>query len=229
MKEKGNRIKGMDGLRGIAIIGITLFHMFPNVFKGGYLGVVLFFVLTGFLMVITNKKKMENREFSTIKFYISRIKRLYPPLLVMVFTTLGVYFFLANDSLRGMKMQVLSIFAGFNNFWQISQSLDYFTRIANTSPFSHLWFLSIEMQFYLIFPLLLFGLYKLEEKKGKSNTIKTMLGVTVAFALIMPILYLCKVNVTRLYYGTDTRIYALFAGMLLGWIYTKQEETKKNF
>lgn len=165
MKEKGNRIKGMDGLRGIAIIGITLFHMFPNVFKGGYLGVVLFFVLTGFLMVITNKKKMENREFSAIKFYISRIKRLYPPLLVMVFTTLGVYFFLANDSLRGMKMQVLSIFAGFNNFWQISQSLDYFTRIANTSPFSHLWFLSIEMQFYLIFPLLLFGLYKLEKKK----------------------------------------------------------------
>ena len=81
-------------------------------------------------------------------------------------------------------MQVLSIFAGFNNFWQISQSLDYFTRIANPSPFSHLWFLSIEMQFYLIFPLLLFGLYKLEEKKGKSNTIKTMLGVTVVFALI---------------------------------------------
>lgn len=229
MKKEGNRIKGMDGLRGIAIIGITLFHMFPNVFKGGYLGVVLFFVLTGFLMVITNKKKMENKEFSVIKFYVSRIKRLYPPLLVMVFTTLGIYFFLANDSLRGMKMQVLSIFAGFNNFWQISQSLDYFTRIANTSPFSHLWFLSIEMQFYLIFPLLLFGLYKLEEKKGKSNTIKTMLGVTVAFALIMPILYLRGVNVTRLYYGTDTRIYALFAGMLLGWIYTKEEETKKNF
>lgn len=229
MKKEGNRIKGMDGLRGIAIIGITLFHMFPNVFKGGYLGVVLFFVLTGFLMVITNKKKMENKEFSVIKFYVSRIKRLYPPLLVMVFTTLGIYFFLANDSLRGMKMQVLSIFAGFNNFWQISQNLDYFTRIANTSPFSHLWFLSIDMQFYLIFPLLLFGLYKLEEKKGKSNTIKTMLGVTVAFALIMPVLYLCGFNVTRLYYGTDTRVYSLFAGMLLGWIYTKEEETKKNF
>lgn len=63
MKEKGNRIKGMDGLRGIAIIGITLFHMFPNVFKGGYLGVVLFFVLTGFLMVITNKKKWRTESF----------------------------------------------------------------------------------------------------------------------------------------------------------------------
>ena len=229
MKKEGNRIKGMDGLRGIAIIGITLFHMFPNVFKGGYLGVVLFFVLTGFLLVITNKKKMEHKEFSVIQFYVSRIKRLYPPLLVMVFTTLGIYFFLANDSLHGMKMQVVSILAGFNNYWQISQSVDYFTRIANTSPFSHLWFLSIEMQFYLIFPLLLFGLYKLEEKKGKTNTIKVFLGITVGFALVMPVLYLCGFNVTRLYYGTDTRIYSLFAGMLLGWIYTKEEETKKNF
>ena len=59
MKEKGNRIKGMDGLRGIAIIGITLFHMFPNVFKGGYLGVVLFFVLTGFLI----RKKWRTESF----------------------------------------------------------------------------------------------------------------------------------------------------------------------
>ena len=229
MKKESNRISGMDGLRGVAIIGITLFHMFPNVFKGGYLGVVLFFVLTGFLMVITNRKKMENKEFSILKFYISRIKRLYPPLLVMIFTTLGVYFFLINDSLHGMKTQVLSILAGFNNWWQISQSLDYFTRIANTSPFSHLWFLSIEIQFYLIFPFLLFGLHKLEEKKGKSRTLKVMLGVTVGFALLMPLFYLCKFNITRLYYGTDTRIYGLFAGMLLGWIYKDEQKTKKSF
>ena len=56
-----------------------------------------------------------------------------------------------------------------------------------------------------------------------------MFGVTVGFALVMPILYLCRVNVTRLYYGTDTRIYSLFAGMLLGWIYTKGEATKNEF
>ena len=68
-----------------------------------------------------------------------------------------------------------------------------------------------------------------KDKKGESFTIKTMLGVTVGFALVMPILYLCRVNVTRLYYGTDTRIYSLFAGMLLGWMYTKGEATKKNF
>lgn len=74
MKEKGNRIKGMDGLRGIAIIGITLFHMFPNVFKGGYLGVVLFFVLTGFLMVITNKKNGEQGVFCYQILYIKNKK-----------------------------------------------------------------------------------------------------------------------------------------------------------
>ena len=61
MKEKGSRIKGIDGLRGIAIIGITLFHMFPNVFKGGYLGVVLFFVLTGFLLFSKISKKLETK------------------------------------------------------------------------------------------------------------------------------------------------------------------------
>lgn len=229
MKKEGSRIKGMDGLRGIAIIAITLFHMFPSVFRGGYLGVVLFFVLTGFLLVVSAKKKMNQKEFSLRDYYLARIKRIYPPLLVMVFTTLGIYFILAKDALYNMKMQAFSILAGFNNWWQISQSIDYFTRIANTSPFSHLWFLSIEMQFYVIFPLLLFGMYKLKDKKGESFTIKTMLGVTVGFALVMPILYLCGVNVTRLYYGTDTRVYSLFAGMLLGWIYTKEEETKKNF
>ena len=229
MKKEDGRLRGMDGLRGVAIIAITLFHMFPSVFRGGYLGVVLFFVLTGFLLVVSAKKKMNQKEFSLRDYYLARIKRIYPPLLVMVFTTLGIYFILAKDALYNMKMQVFSILAGFNNWWQISQSIDYFTRIANTSPFSHLWFLSIEMQFYVIFPLLLFGMYKLKDKKGESFTIKTMLGVTVGFALVMPILYLCRVNVTRLYYGTDTRIYSLFAGMLLGWIYTKGEATKKNF
>ena len=83
----------MDGLRGVAIIAITLFHMFPSVFRGGYLGVVLFFVLTGFLLVVSAKKKMDQKEFSLRDYYLARIKRIYPPLLVMVFTTLGIYFY----------------------------------------------------------------------------------------------------------------------------------------
>lgn len=228
MQNKKNYIQGMDGLRALAIIGITLFHFFPTVFKGGYLGVVLFFVLTGFLLVISNKSKIEENTFSIKAFYLSRIKRIYPALLVVIFTTLGVYFFLANDALHGMKMQVLSIIGGFNNWWQIHQNIDYFTRISNTSCFSHLWFLSIEIQFYLIFPAIILLLYKLQNKKGKSYTIKVMLGLCIVFALLMPILYLFKCNVTRLYYGTDTRIFSLFAGMLLGMIY-KENKKEKNF
>lgn len=129
MKKEDGRLRGMDGLRGVAIIAITLFHMFPSVFRGGYLGVVLFFVLTGFLLVVSAKKKMNQKEFSLRDYYLARIKRIYPPLLVMVFTTLGIYFILAKDALYNMKMQVFSILAGFNNWWQISQSIDYFTRI----------------------------------------------------------------------------------------------------
>lgn len=225
---KKYHIDGMDGLRAIAILGITLFHMFPNVFKGGYLGVILFFVLTGFLLVISNEKKLEENRFSWKEFYLSRIKRIYPPLLVVVFTTLGVYFFLANGTLHGMKMQVLSILAGFNNWWQIHQNMDYFTKITNASCFSHLWFLSIELQFYLIFPFLFLFLHRQKEKKGNSYIIKVMLALTVLFALVMPILYICKFNITRLYYGTDTRIFSLFAGMLLGFLY-QQKSSKNNF
>lgn len=116
MKKEDGRLRGMDGLRGVAIIAITLFHMFPSVFRGGYLGVVLFFVLTGFLLVVSAKKKMNQKEFSLRDYYLARIKRIYPPLLVMVFTTLGIYFILAKDALYNMKMQAFSILAGFNNW-----------------------------------------------------------------------------------------------------------------
>ena len=77
MKKEDGRLRGMDGLRGVAIIAITLFHMFPSVFRGGYLGVVLFFVLTGFLLVVSAKKKMNQKEFSLRDYYLARIKRIY--------------------------------------------------------------------------------------------------------------------------------------------------------
>lgn len=73
MKKEDGRLRGMDGLRGVAIIAITLFHMFPSVFRGGYLGVVLFFVLTGFLLVVSAKKKMNQKEFSLRDYYLARI------------------------------------------------------------------------------------------------------------------------------------------------------------
>ena len=215
-------IYGLDGLRALAILGVTLFHMLPGVMPGGYFGVVLFFVLTGFLMTVSARKK----KFSFISYFLARIKRIYPALILVVLSTLGVYFFLAPNALNGIRMEVLSIFGGFNNWWQITQNMDYFTRIANASPFSHLWFLSIEMQFYLLFPFLFLIFRKVRKQKGRSFTFLFVCILSLVLAMIMPLGYLLGFDITRLYYGTDTRIFSLFAGMALGWLYTSSFKKK---
>lgn len=143
VKHGGNRISGLDGLRTLAITGVTLFHMFPQTIRGGWLGVSLFFVLTGFLLAYTGEKGREKRSFSLLSYGWKRIKRIYPSLIIMILLTVGVYSFFAPDIIKAVRPEVLSVLLGFNNWWQIGQNADYFTRIASQSPFTHLWFLGI--------------------------------------------------------------------------------------
>lgn len=222
-KKKGDRIAGLDGLRALAIVAVTLFHVYPNVIKGGYLGVALFFVLTGFLLVITTHKKDSNGEFSLFTYFKQRIKRIYPALLIVVLTTLGFYHFFAPDAIKSCRPEVISVLLGYNNWWQIAQKADYFARVSNGSPFTHLWFLSIELQYYLIWPLLYLGLKKLEKR---GTVIPVLTGITGFFSLLMPVYYLFNLDITRIYYGTDTRVFSLLAGALTGYLYLRHTKQK---
>lgn len=213
------QIYGLDGLRAFAILGITIFHMFPDFLPGGYLGVVLFFVITGFLLTFRNGKKITNKDFSWSQYYLSRIKRIYPPLLIVIFLTFAIFFFWMPNALAGMRAEAISILLGFNNWWQIFLNMDYFTRALNASCFSHFWFLGIEIQFYILFPFLLWFLYRIRYKKGSLFMIKAMTILTLIFTVLMPLYYLLGFDITRIYYGTDTRLFSLFAGMLIGLIY----------
>lgn len=217
MKNRGNRISGLDGLRTLAITGVTLFHMFPQTFKGGWLGVSLFFVLTGFLLAYTGEKGREKRSFSLLSYGWKRIKRIYPSLIIMILLTVGVYSFFAPDIIKAVRPEVLSVLLGFNNWWQIGQNADYFTRIASQSPFTHLWFLGIEIQYYLLWPLL-YGLYIGISKllNPKAGTVFFLLAGLGAMA-VMPYDFSEGMDMIRLYYGTDTRIYALLLGAALGF------------
>lgn len=217
VKHGGNRISGLDGLRTLAITGVTLFHMFPQTFKGGWLGVSLFFVLTGFLLAYTGEKGREKRSFSLLSYGWKRIKRIYPSLIIMILLTVGVYSFFAPDIIKAVRPEVLSALLGFNNWWQIGQNADYFTRIASQSPFTHLWFLGIEIQYYLLWPLL-YGLYigiskLLNPKAGTAFFLLAGLGAMA----VMPYDFSEGMDMTRLYYGTDTRVYALLLGAALGF------------
>ena len=212
-----NHIYGLDGLRAIAIIGVTLFHMFPDTFQGGYLGTSLFFVLSGYLLAVTTDRRAEKGEFRVLSYYGKRLKRIYPALLLVLLITVGVYYIIDRGALGGIRPELLSVVGGYDNWWQIAQNADYFTKIANASPFTHLWFLSIEIQFYLIWPLIVMVVYRLLSRKRGSNAgLYFMLIVTAISAIASVLMFTPGTDVTRIYYGTDTRLYALTFGVCLG-------------
>lgn len=128
--------------------------------------------------------------------------------------------------IKAIRPEFLSIVFGYNNFWQIVQNMDYFTRVLNASPFSHMWFLSILLQFYMIWPLL-FGLYRLTRKrKGWLFAVGTFFVLSVVLLLTMPLCYGRTGDITRCYYGTDTRIGALVLGATGGFLVRKLYDSK---
>ena len=116
-KESGDRILGLDGLRAIAIFGVIFYHMFPFTVKGGFLGVSLFFVLSGYLIALTSEKSRRKREYSISGFAVKRFKRIFPPVILTVFITVGFFYLLAPKAVEGIRAEILSILLGYNNWW----------------------------------------------------------------------------------------------------------------
>ena len=212
----GGRIEGLDGLRMLAIVGVTLFHMFPEAVPGGYMGVSLFFVLSGYLLAYTCSRQLAQGSFSVAGYFWRRIKRIYPSLLLVLLVSTGAYYLLVPDVVAAVRPEVVSVLLGYNNWWQIAQNADYFTRLINTSPFTHLWFMGIELQYYLLWPVLFFFYAVLQSFFGTRAALLFMAFLGFASACVMPLSYVPGDDVTRLYYGTDMRIYALLFGAVMG-------------
>ncbi len=215
--KSAERIQGLDALRTLAIVCVTLFHMFPDVVKGGYLGVSLFFVLTGYLLAYTTEKERLAGNFSITRYFLKRFWRIYPPLLVMLFVTLGVYSFFLPELVQDVREEVISIVFGYNNWWQIAGHADYFARIAYASPFTHLWFMGIELQYaFFVWPLLFLFYISIFHWAGKGASVALVALFGLGASSFMPLSYFVGVDLTRLYYGTDTRIFELFLGAAMG-------------
>ena len=226
---KRNYLQGLDGLRALAIAGVTAFHMVPDLFPGGYMGVVLFFLLTGFLLSYTGFSSwQDNRRFNLFGYYAKRMKRIYPELLIMLLTSIGVLYWLVPDAIAAIRPEVLSVLWGYNNWWQIDQSMDYFTRMLNASPFAHLWFLGVELQYYLLWPIL-FGIGVLLWESLGWRWYAAFMVLLAAFSSgLMPYLYSNGGDITRLYYGTDSRVHALLWGAALG-IFALKVDSRSGF
>ena len=229
MGKKRRYITGLDGIRAIAVIMVLAYHLKLALFKSGFLGVTVFFVLSGYL--ITGILISEVEEEGTIdlkNFWLRRIRRLVPAVMSMAVVIIIVSAVVNRIIFTKGCKDFLASVLGFNNWWQIFNKVSYFEAAGVPSPFTHCWSLAIETQFYLIYPLILLGIYKLVKSREEGRAKRGLLfaGVTLLLALISVILMIVlfdpQQDASRVYYGTDTRAFSLLFGALLAILWEYQ-------
>ncbi|ANZ61832.1 acyltransferase family protein [Secundilactobacillus paracollinoides] len=210
-------ISGFDGIRTIAVIGVIVYHLLPYSLKGGYLGVPIFFVVSGYLITdLLLQEYEQNGSIDIWAFYGRRMKRLYPALVTMVLTTAAYITLFQRSLFVNLKSIIWTNLLYVYNWWEIGHGQSYFDRFNGESPFTHLWSLSIEGQFYLFWPLILIALlYVFHQRK---TIFYLVIGVAVLSAIAMAVLY-DPANTNRVYYGTDTRMFAILLGVGLAFMW----------
>ncbi|ATI52831.1 acyltransferase family protein [Bacillus tropicus] len=225
-KKNSRYMVGLDSLRGLAILGVILYHINFNWMPGGFLGVTVFFVLSGYL--ITDILAMEwkrNKRIDLKKFWLSRARRLLPGMLVMLVITLAWITIFHSSLLEKMRGDSLAALFYVSNWWYIYHKLSYFDNFNQISPLNHFWSLAVEEQFYVVWPFIIsLGLYYI--KKQSRMILLICLGA-FASALAMAILYEPGVDPSRIYYGTDTRAFSLLIGAVLALVWPSNRLANK--
>jgi peptidoglycan/LPS O-acetylase OafA/YrhL len=226
-QSKRRYITGFDGLRALAVIAVILYHLNTTVFKGGFLGVPVFMGISGYLITdhLFDEYEMTGR-FDYLNFWGKRIRRLYPTLLAMLLGTSAYIFLFARNLLYQLWQIVLTNLIYVYNWWQIIHQQSYFQQFAgNQSPFTHLWTLSIEGQFYLFWPLLAVLLMKIFKHR---NAVFLAAIILAAFSAgLMCVLYVPNSDPSRLYYGTDTRMFSILLGAALAVVWPSKRLSKQ--
>jgi peptidoglycan/LPS O-acetylase OafA/YrhL/lysophospholipase L1-like esterase len=208
-RSRFSHVPALDGLRGLALLGVLLFHA-DGALPGGYLGVDLFFVLSGYL--ITALLVAEQRDTGRIDlygFWARRFRRLLPALLSLI-PAIAIYgkFFAAPEELRSLRDEALASLAYVANWRAIWSHKSYWELFSAPSPLEHTWSLSIEEQFYVVWPLVAAWLLK---RRGERALLWLSVVLTLLSALAM-LLVFSPADSSRAYLGTDTRMAAILAG-----------------
>jgi peptidoglycan/LPS O-acetylase OafA/YrhL len=214
-------LPGLDGLRAISVLAVLAFHHYaigghePGFAPGGFLGVEVFFVVSGYL--ITSLLLAERRETGRVslqRFWMRRARRLLPALFALLGVVILYALLFLPDSINTLKSNTLAALSYTSNWWLIISHQSYASEAGRPGLLKHLWSLAIEEQFYLLWPpLLVLGLRKL----GRKRMLTTMLTVAVASTALMAVLVSGSIN--SAYYGTETRLSGLLLGSMMAFFF----------
>lgn len=213
---------GLDGLRALAVLAVIAYHLNLSWAPGGLLGVCMFFVLSGYLITDMLAAQWQSTGGINLKdFWLGRARRLLPALFVML-TGVTAWIALCDPArLSSLWNDVLAAVFYVSNWWLIFHQVSYFASFGPPSPLGHLWSLAVEEQFYLIWPLLLgLGLRYIPRRGRLVGIIMTL---AMASAAAMAVIYQPGLDPSRVYYGTDTRAFALLIGAVLALLWPSRK------
>jgi len=212
----------IDGLRALAVLSVVGYHAFPNWIMGGFIGVDIFFVISGFLISTIIFSSLEHDRFSFVEFYNRRIKRIFPALIIVLVSGYAIgWFNLLPNEFKQLGKHIAAG-AGFSSNFILWNESGYFDNVAETKPLLHLWSLAIEEQFYIFWPLLLAFVWK---RKWSFLHITTIIAV-VSFAANI---YLISKDQTAAFYWPISRFWELMTGGFLAYIVLNKPELNNNY
>ena len=216
-------IPAIDGLRAVAVIAVMLYHLGVSWIPGGFLGVDLFFIISGYVITRLLLDSIQRSGGLDLRaFYKSRVRRLLPPLVFMIVTTtlfIGVW---APDTIKRLLTDTPFALTGFMNWWLVFRQQDYFEAIGRPPLLQHTWSLGVEAQFYFIWPLILLLVLR---QLGRKIIPAAALVIAIASGIALLVVSLSidansSQTVSHVYFGTDTHSIGLFLGAALAvnWI-----------
>ena len=229
--DKAKRLPGLDGLRALAVLAVMLFHLDPTLLPGGFLGVDLFFVISGYLitrLLLTEMNQLGRLRLA--RFYGRRVRRLFPAVAALLIAVSLASIFVWRDELATLRGSVLSSLTYVTNWWLIGAHQSYFVSTGRPPMLQHLWSLAIEEQYYLFWPgliMLVTGLVWGRTRSSRSRAIPVQrvaflaLALAVTSTVVMAVIAIVdnvpyESDSSRVYFGTDTHSMGLFLGSAVG-------------
>ncbi|MCY7817579.1 acyltransferase family protein [Bacillus haynesii] len=211
-------IPGLDGLRAFAVLAVIAYHLNMSWADGGFIGVDIFFVLSGYLITSIILPAYGNDISLTFRdFWVRRIRRLLPAATIMIFATVIWVALFNRELMHTVRGDAISSLLYVSNWWFIFHDLSYFDSFGSPSPLKNLWSLAIEEQFYFIWPIiLLLGIYIFKKRERLAAAVVLC---ALCSAIWMSILYVPGGDPSRVYYGTDTRAFELLIGCALALVW----------